>query len=333
MNRTTLPIVYALLGAVAMLVFFFVWRRMAAPDRMRSGTTVLPTRPAPTASAPREPTDFRVEFLAELRKQFPSQKFDLDSDDSARITSGDCQINLNNLWKRFQKTDMSRDALRGIVKDCEPLWHLSASGREKFPQTYEEAKHRLVPQIIQEAMPSGNEQVRIPFAGTVVVVIVLDGERTYSYVTRETLAMWGKTAEAVYADALENLHKRSVGMQLRQFQNLGSTFFAIGMHDGFDAARITLPQLKNSLGGKLGFPFYFGIPNRDFLICWSAAGGKEVLQFARDKLKRDYAAQPYPLSGSVFQVATDGTISTVNEPENPTQGGKLQTETDGKQSH
>jgi hypothetical protein len=104
-------------------------------------------------------------------------------------------------------------------------------------------------------------------------------------------------------------------MQFHQFEKLGASFFVVGTQDGFDAARIAVPKIRMAFGGKLGFPFYFGIPNRDFLICWSATDGTGVLQFAREKLRHDFQQQPYPISPSIFQVAADGKITALQEPD------------------
>jgi hypothetical protein len=301
MNRATYPVIFTLFGAVLAVIVVFVWRGAPNKDRLPDPRAISDMR------------DFREEFLAELRTQFPAQKARIAPDHPDSIIIGDWSINLTNLWKRFQETDMSHEALKGIVRDSESLWSASARMAHDFPKTYDEAKHRLFPQILPPAIASNEENVRIPFADSIQLGIVVDSERSYAYLTRETLKGWGQTADKAYADAIDNLEKRSHGMQLRQFHNHGATFFVIATQDGFDSARITLPKLKKSLGGKLGFPFYFGVPNREFLICWSGGDKEKALQFAREKLRHDFEQQPYPLSPHVFQVAADGAITLLDD--------------------
>ena len=138
------------------------------------------------------------------------------------------------------------------------------------------------------AIASDEAQVGMPFAANIVLAIVVDDDRSYAYLTRKTLKSWGQTEEVAFADAIKNLDSRRNGFQFRQFQQFGATFFAVGTQDGFAAVRIAVPNFRAAVSGKLGYPFCFGIPNRGFLITWTAGSGGKVLQFAREKLKHDF---------------------------------------------
>ena len=56
----------------------------------------------------------------------------------------------------------------------------------------------------------------------------------------------------------------------------------------------------------LGNPFYVALPNRDFLVMWSAENSAGFQQFAKYKAQEDFKAQAYPLSPAVIRVWADG---------------------------
>jgi hypothetical protein len=91
--------------------------------------------------------------------------------------------------------------------------------------------------------------------------------------------------------------------------NEAAKWVGIETKDGFDAARILIPRLREFLAGRLGSPFRFAIPNRDFLICWNAGASSRFAEFTASKVQKDFESQPYPLSPHVFEVTADGTIS------------------------
>jgi hypothetical protein len=292
MGRITLLAFCAVLGATIAILILLLWRRSVTPrsDEER----------------------FRDAVLARLRAEFPAQTFFVVPDDLTSIVAGDFRLNLNNVRRRYELSNKSDQALSEILKEYQVFWSTKEIAR-RFPRSYEEARHRLLPQFMPLAVVADANQVRMPLAGSVLLGLVVDDDRTYSYVTREALKSWGQTEETAYADALNNLNTRSHGMQFRELQKLGTSFLIVGTQDGFDAARIVVPKIKTAFGGKLGYPFCFGIPNRDFLICWPATTGSEVLKFARERLRQDFQQQPHPISPSIYQVAADGTITVLQE--------------------
>jgi hypothetical protein len=58
----------------------------------------------------------------------------------------------------------------------------------------------------------------------------------------------------------------------------------------------------------IGSPFFAGVPNRDFLICWSATGDREFQEKMRQQISSDFDEQPYPLCRLALIVTEDGEI-------------------------
>ena len=252
---------------------------------------------------------FRELVLSRLKVDFPNRGFRANPLDSDSILVDGYQLGLGNLRRKFEQSDRSDKSLETLVREHMALFASETNHAFRFPKSLEEARERLLPQIMPAAFAGDTNQVRIPIGGGLIAGIVADDNRAYLYMMWETLGKWSVSQEDVYRIALQNLELRSKGLKLQEFKRGGTTFIAAGAGDGYDAARIMLPGLKKLIGEKLGFPFNFGIPNRDFLICWSASVDEESRRFVNERLKEDFQKQPYPISCSVFQVAADGTIT------------------------
>jgi hypothetical protein len=252
---------------------------------------------------------FRDAVLGYLRAAYPAKAFEAVPGDPQVITIDGFQLGLDNLRRQYELSDKSDAALKELVRNQVSLFTQREGSTLRFPSSLEEARNRLLPQIMSPAIAAGTNNVRIAFAGGLFAGIVADDARAYMYLMGGTLEKWGVSKEEIFEIALKNLDSRSRDLKLQEFKRGDTTFIAVSAGDGYDAARVMLPGLRKVLGARLGFPFSFGVPNRDFLICWSALGGEASRQFVHERLKDDFEHQPHPLSPSVFQMAADGTIS------------------------
>jgi hypothetical protein len=89
----------------------------------------------------------------------------------------------------------------------------------------------------------------------------------------------------------------------------------VNTSDSFDAARILLPDLRGFFAAQIGSPFFVGIPNRDFLICYSAQTDEKTLKNIRNQIATDYDERPYPLSKNIFIVDGKNEIKQLDLPE------------------
>jgi hypothetical protein len=78
--------------------------------------------------------------------------------------------------------------------------------------------------------------------------------------------------------------------------------------DGFDAVRIIVPEFQQLIAEHIGTPFYVGVPNRDFLICWSKSDDKEFQNQMWSQVSTDFTERPYPLSGRAFEVNSESIV-------------------------
>ncbi len=85
--------------------------------------------------------------------------------------------------------------------------------------------------------------------------------------------------------------------------------------DGFAAARILAPRIQEKMGEVLGFPFFFAVPNRDFLCCWSRSLPAHAQVQLRLNVVKDYHTRSHNLSPNVYQVLRPGTIVSTDSDE------------------
>lgn len=147
----------------------------------------------------------------------------------------------------------------------------------------------------------------------VILTLVLDREHGCTYVRTEDVEKWGLKADELYYLAVKNLDVASKNMKAHASESDKARYVGLETDDGYDAARILVPGFRAFVAARLGRPFYFGIPNRDFLICWSADSTVEFTRFTRRNLKKDFAQQPYPLSPEVYRVTADDKIEKAEQ--------------------
>jgi uncharacterized protein YtpQ (UPF0354 family) len=130
---------------------------------------------------------------------------------------------------------------------------------------------------------------------------VVDDEKSYSYATQNDLEKWEIGEEELYQTAINNLTEKSTALEMAIVPGPNG-IVVVNTMDGFDAVRILLPHLQEFFAENLGDSFYFGVPNRDFLICWSKQSDEDFQDDIRQQIAADFEERPYPLSRFAFEM-------------------------------
>lgn len=246
---------------------------------------------------------FQGRVLKLLRQLFPERSFKRGAD-ADTILSGDVQFGLQNLRAALKLGDGTDEELVHLIKlHFEPMLQIK---EEKGRLAWDEVGCRLRPQFCPEEFKTQAPLAHAQVCPGLIIAVVVDSDKSYRYLIEEELARWGKGWDEVFCTALENLNQACQGKTEMHYVPGPDRIIALQTHDGFDAARILIPEFRGFVGSKLGSPFLFGIPNRDFLICWSHDNSQNFLTLTTEKIRRDHAEQPYPLSPEVFQGSKDG---------------------------
>lgn len=251
------------------------------------------------------PRAFARRVLALVRELYPDQPASLGTDGET-LRLGSAQFGLGNLAAKHRLAGGRADTLRRLVKE-----HFDVLLRDSESLiggiTWGEAKPILLPQLMPEAFLRQLALAEKPFVPGVRIGLVIDATAGYRYARVDELASWGVTAPQALEVALANLNARSQGLQIHASLET-DPMLAFASGDGYDAARILLPRWRALAAEHLGMPFRFGIPNRDFLICWSAGAGARTQAAFRAKLAGDFQRQPYPLSPLAFEMNEEGNV-------------------------
>ena len=248
--------------------------------------------------------NFRNQVYMIVSKLYPKEDFQLPDNDPDVIIAREVQVGLQNLEAKFLKSDQKEPTLEALTKE-----HFSFVFDSVEPKilSFEDVLPQLRPQLMPQEYAQRAPIVSIPFGKTLCVGIVVDDEKGYLYLNQEDISQWQKSPEALLDTAIENLDKASSKLVMHTSKNEQAKFISIGAQDGFDAARILSPKLHDFISEQIGSPFHFGVPNRDFLICWSAASEK-FMEFAKTKIRKVFEEQPYPLSPNTFVIDSKGEV-------------------------
>jgi hypothetical protein len=268
---------------------------------------------ATAADCPIDPKAFQSEVLAMLKQEFPGRAFK-PGNSSDVIVADKVELGLSNLRAKLclaspplsakERVNVARAHFRSMlsIADQRP-----PGGSEGWASVQSQVMLQLMPAEYARKFQDDKALVSRPFIPGVASGVVIDGDRGYRYVRKSDVAQWKIGVDALFEQALKNLDAKSNAGKLQGGRG-PDKFLAFEEKDGYDAARILLPWVRSEAAKVLGDPFLAAMPNRDFLILWSAQNGAEFQKFTRQKARDDYKAQPYPLTPTTLRVWRDGRV-------------------------
>lgn len=173
---------------------------------------------------------------------------------------------------------------------------------QKF--SWYEAQMLVRPQIVPAELGQRFEVFLLPFAGPLAVAIVIKEGPEQFFVHSEHLKEWNVRPEELFNTSIVNFNSDPVEMEVT-ITDGKDRFIGLETRDGFDAARILLPKVREFAVSKLGEKYFAGLPNRDFLILWSVDCSPRFQEYACEKIETDFSIQNFPLSPERFVVDND----------------------------
>ncbi len=247
---------------------------------------------------------FRDFVLSVLSEAFPDQEF-APGERSDAIRWKNTEIGLHNLHADASLLRTKPDLVRRTIIDhFARIVRLADVELALLPETWAEAKSRVRLQLMPTSFARDGVSITYPFLDEVLTSVVIDAEHGYAYIRAEDLQRWGIGRIDLYEAASENLATASQNLALSFYPGPPS-IMAVDTSDGYAAARLLLPSLRGYATEKLGSPFCAGIPNRDFLIMWSATADEEFVDRMRSQLLEDTQSRSHPLTSRILKVTAD----------------------------
>jgi uncharacterized protein YtpQ (UPF0354 family) len=245
---------------------------------------------------------FRTQVLEILGQKYPQLKARAGDEDSLiEVEVG--VIDLTNLLGKVRELPAGRQ--QAAIADYVDRLVERVGKEDTNRSSWAEMSKRLRPRLVSSDMRQAAPMVLLrEFATGALNAYVLDHGRQVEYVQRDMLEPWGVDSQRVHDSAVANLEGLSEDVEIELSKARGGgRFTAIDTDDSYDAARLVLPRFRARLLAALGTPIFAGIPNRDFLVAWSADAPFSV--FA-DRVAKDFGKQPYPITDAIFRVDRDG---------------------------
>jgi uncharacterized protein YtpQ (UPF0354 family) len=149
----------------------------------------------------------------------------------------------------------------------------------------------------------GFEPAQTPFPGRLAVVYAVDAEDAFTLVRPEDVERWGTTLAELHELAVDNLLARTNEDEpLLCEPSGGQTLCGWASSDGYDAARLVVPELRDQIVKELGGPAAYAVPMENVFIALAldVLEGGNTEELFRIKLQRDFQTSDDPLSPEVF---------------------------------
>lgn len=268
------------------------------------GSLRLAASPAPA------PPEFVERFLSLARERFPDRTLAV-GDERLSIKVDGAELSLELPYRTtVRDADVGDAAFEAIFRylGSNPI---PLSGSE----TFADVEARILPAIKPRSwvrstdakLTKRHRLLWMPFPNDTAVVFVVDYDAAMRFVSKDESERWETPPKHMLRIARENLQRRNEDPpeHLLMTQEGEPHAFALAVGDGYDAARLLLPGLRDRLVEHFGDDFAVAIPNRDFLIAFRT-DKQGVLKQMRELIGRDSSNRPYPITDALFQFTDSG---------------------------
>ena len=246
---------------------------------------------------------FKQTVIALLNRRHPEWQVDPGTNPQT-IKIGSSEIYLDNIYRHV------RD-LPSAQRDDEIVAFMERALTEREASTdkseFASASNLIRPQIVPaDYLEQAGDLVHRAFLAGLLVAYAVDDKERYELIRQSNIDSWHVGQTDIEARAIANLESVSAGISLSPRSNPdGGAFIAVSTTDGYDAARLLLPQLMWHMRDALNATLIFaGIPNRDFLVAWTPDFAPRRA-FAT-KVAQDFQSRPHPLTDALFASTDTG---------------------------
>ncbi len=239
---------------------------------------------------------------------------------NAKTDSEKFSLEINDKFSAFLHTPFNNSKNKGFndwEKELEMFLQINLETlKTRKELTLEEIKARILPQVkplkdIEYAkaqlkyLPAEENLFFDDFLADLKIIYVIDSEKTYTYLTLKEINRLKISREEIKKLAIDHLEKLPGNNKVKQVPMEDGNFSLIWEdNDGYDAARILLPNLYKTLSTVLGNEFYIAIPHRDVLVAMGANYKTSLEKF----IKKEYEKSNRPVCGKIIKAGPNGLV-------------------------
>ncbi len=259
------------------------------------------------AHLPREPEAFAEQVRKMLHRMRP--ELSIEHTGPRELIVCGRRLDLENLMRLVRSDEAN--GVRIVEQYLDHLFDESSFGVASMP--WEVAQARIMPRIQPVSIFEhlSKEQVaHVPWVNDTVIVFVIDLPNMTVSVTTEQMLRWGAGTEELELLARENLAECSSSLEFRAMDSEeGGRAVLLAMQDGYDASRLLLRGIYESLAPRLGGDFLVAAPSRDMFMALTRDPG-DFVDRVQSRVESDYRRLPYPITDRLFYVTRDGVAGT-----------------------
>ncbi|MFC1706890.1 DUF1444 family protein [Planctomycetota bacterium] len=258
------------------------------------------------------PPEFVDRFVQLAEGRFPDRAFARSDEPLSAVVDG-AQLALDKAYNAFRAEPELGDAAFDPIFRYLTDTPIPALGTERFDDVQSRVYPAIKPlrwvQAADRRLTARDQVLRIPFPNDTAVVFVIDYGAATRFVSHDEAERWETPPKLLIRIAQENLGKRSEEPAEHVITTEDGIPHALALveGDGYDAARLLLPNLRPRLEEHLGPDFAVAIPNRDLLLAFRT-DKRQLLRRMRGLLQKDTGARPYPITDGLFRLTDAGTI-------------------------
>jgi uncharacterized protein YtpQ (UPF0354 family) len=246
-------------------------------------------------------SSFEEVVAAELR----SAGYEAEPGSGFTVTAHDgpnrIDVALEEAYARYRAAPEQEDEIvAGVVEDAQTRLEDGLS-----ESSFADVRADLMPLLKGrfELRTYGFRPAQTPFAGRLAVVYAVDGDDAFTLVRPADVERWGTTVAELHEVALDNLLAQTNEEEPLLCEPAGGQqLCGWASSDGYDAARLVVPELRHQIVEELGGPAAYAVPMENVFIALALdvleTGNTE--QLFRVKLQRDFQTSDDPLSPEVF---------------------------------
>jgi hypothetical protein len=209
---------------------------------------------------------------------------------AARTTLNTLSLQLTKPFAEYKAAPGRLDAIvSGLVENAETQM-TEGNAKATFAEVRSLVLPVLKPGIVARRLT--DEPASMSFPGNLHVVYVVQRPHAVLTVTQADAARWQRPPAEIHRIALDNLFRETRREQpLRCEQKLCG--WASG--DGYDAARMLVPELRRAIVREIG-PAVYAVPRESVYVALPIKLADRI----RGKVVRDFVTAPNPVSSDLF---------------------------------
>lgn len=218
-----------------------------------------------------------------------------------RIGQTEMQLGLEAMYQRYlQEPDQAEQTAELLIKA------LHSYKQERTITSYAELRERIYPMLKPLILLAEVRERKLPmlayrpFLADLMITYVIDEPGSLVYINEKHLERWQIDEARLHSQAIDNLDRRTREQSNYTASGMGmQRMIVFNSQDGFDATRLLLPALLDQWRPQFPGHMVIGIPNRDFLICFSDADRTILVNIAH-QIQFDAAERANGLTDQLF---------------------------------